>query len=52
VQSNFLLGKFATGHRYFLAFAKTHRSIVSLLGTITILWHILIDTVEGYVGFG
>ena len=30
-------GKFATGHRYFLAFAETHRSIVSLLGTITIL---------------
>jgi hypothetical protein len=30
------LGKFATGHRYFLAFAKTHFSIVSLPGTITI----------------
>ena len=28
-----VLQKFATGHRYFLAFAKTHRPIVSLPGT-------------------
>jgi hypothetical protein len=34
---NSLLGKFATGHCNFLAFAETHCSIVSLLGTITIL---------------
>jgi hypothetical protein len=30
-------GKFAIGHCYFLAFAETHCSIVSLPGTITIL---------------
>jgi hypothetical protein len=31
------LGKFAIGHCYFLAFAETHCSIVSLLDAITIL---------------
>jgi hypothetical protein len=34
---HYKMGKFATGHCNFLAFAKTHCSIVSLLGTITIL---------------
>jgi hypothetical protein len=34
---NFFLEKFATGHCYFLSFAKTHRSIVFLLTTIAIL---------------
>jgi hypothetical protein len=33
-------GKFAKGHLYFLAFAKTHCSIVILPSTITILCHI------------
>jgi hypothetical protein len=37
-------GKFATGHRYFLAFAKTHCSIVALPSTITILCHICQNT--------
>jgi hypothetical protein len=32
-----IMENFATGHRYFLAFAQTQRPIVSLLGTITIL---------------
>jgi hypothetical protein len=36
----FVRGKFATGHCYFQAFAETHRPIVSLPDTITILWHI------------
>jgi hypothetical protein len=38
------MGKFAIGHRYFLAFAETHRSIMSLPGTITILGHIYQNT--------
>jgi hypothetical protein len=42
--SIYYMGKFATGHRYFVAFAKTHRSIVSLLGTITIMCHICQNT--------
>jgi hypothetical protein len=35
--SDYNKGKFAIGHCYFLAFAETHCSIVSLPGTITIL---------------
>jgi hypothetical protein len=31
---NFFKEKFVVEHRYFVAFAKTHHSIVSLLGTI------------------
>jgi hypothetical protein len=38
------MGKFPAGHRYFVAFAKTHRSIMSLPGTITIMWHICQNT--------
>jgi hypothetical protein len=30
VPTNFHMGKFATGHRYFLSFAKTHCSILAL----------------------
>jgi hypothetical protein len=29
-KKNYSLGKFATGHRYFVSFAETHCSIVSL----------------------
>jgi hypothetical protein len=29
---------------YFLVFAETHRTIMYLPGTITILWHIYQDT--------
>jgi hypothetical protein len=43
----FFLGKFATGHRYFVAFAKTHHLIVSLPGTITIMCHICQNTPPG-----
>jgi hypothetical protein len=39
-----LKGKFATEHRYFLAFAKTHCLIVALPSTITILYHICQNT--------
>jgi hypothetical protein len=41
-------GKCATGHCYFLVFAKTHRLIVSLPGTIIILWHICQNTPHGH----
>jgi hypothetical protein len=34
------LGKVAIGHRYFLAFAETHCSIMSLPSTTIILWHV------------
>jgi hypothetical protein len=34
------LGKFATGHHYFLAFAKTHHPIVSLPGTFARTHHL------------
>jgi hypothetical protein len=43
-------GKFARGHRYFLAFAKTHRWNVSLLSTIIISWHICQDTLHAANG--
>jgi hypothetical protein len=33
----FVLGKFATGHRYFLVFVETHHPIMYLPGIITIL---------------
>jgi hypothetical protein len=38
------LGKFAGRHCYFLAFAKTDRSIMSLQSTIIILWQICQNT--------
>jgi hypothetical protein len=37
-------GTIAIGHRYLLAFAETHRSVVSLPSTITILWHVCQNT--------
>jgi hypothetical protein len=42
--SFFNMGKFATRHRYFLVFAETQHSIVTLSGTITIPCHICQNT--------